>query len=77
MNGDNRQWAITVTRKNWASLDENQPSGTFMEAFKKVHGEASWATFTEEFQQAVTSREDEWRMLMEDLNGPQPEASRN
>jgi len=64
---DGRGWAATSYYKNWAELDEEE--GNFAEAFQRVHGEAAWATFEEEFDQAVASREDEWTQLVPEMGG--------
>jgi hypothetical protein len=63
---DKRDWAIVSSYKTWSALDEQGPD--FVETFKSVHGEAAWDTFDAEFDDAVVSREDEWREFLPELS---------
>jgi hypothetical protein len=60
MHRTDRDWATVMPYKNWAELDEDS-GNNFREAFVKVHGEGSWEKFDEDFNNAVISREDQWR----------------
>ena len=68
MNRDGRDWAAVGWYKNWAELDDDSLPG-FEETFIKTRGEAAWKMFEEDFEKAVVSREDEWRMILRDIMG--------
>ncbi len=62
LNRDGRDWAIVIPYRNWAEYEDSRYN--FQEAFIDTFGEGPWASFNEDFNAAVSSREDVWRMLV-------------
>ena len=59
---DLENWVTVVTYRNWAEIDEPVPN--FEEAFRARHGDGAWATFEQEADEAVISRQDAYRQLV-------------
>ncbi len=68
LSADNIQWAIRISYKNYAEVDAAS-AGDLVPAFEKANGENSWATFLEDFNKAVVSRQDEWQTFLPEISG--------
>lgn len=60
---DGWDWVAVTSYESYAGLDAATGS-TFQEAFGGLYGAGAWSTFQEEFDQAVTAREDVLRELI-------------
>ena len=64
---DERDWAVVRSYTNWAEMDAMDRN--FRAAYERIHGADSWEAFTEEFDAAVISREDELRFHVPEMSG--------
>jgi len=65
---DKRDWVMSQSFTGWSELDETG-GASFEETFVSIHGADSWDKFSEEFDEAVASREDEWLIHQPKLGG--------
>jgi hypothetical protein len=67
-NKQGRDWALVTWYDNWTDFD-NDKWDNFKETFIELFGENRWTKLDIEFDQFITSREDEMRYRRLDLQG--------